>query len=1101
MCYPRYIWLAIIGAGSIMPLHAQQMLPVKQYGTWGYIDQAGQLRIPFQFTSAGFQKNAKALAWRNDSAFIIDTNFRVYSPGQFDALEPMMNGHWKGKRGGKFCICDSMGHPITGFFAGNIEPLSSNLDLYRYNTHYLSGVCNSLGETIVEPKYMQIKLLNDIYLSCLLPNDVTKIYHLKSRSMYADSFTSFKHIGGVVYVGTRADRGATLISEDTRIIGSYPNCVVENFNIRFASVHVQGSAITILDLQSGLFIDGLPYPANPVCDSFFIASNKGTPQIYHLPQGWVGDFQADDMRCHDRHFEVLKNSLWGLADGNYQLALPQTHTALNKHHKYFLAKNIFGLWAIFSAEDNRLKTPYKYIHYTSHANQIKAYITPTSADYFEVDDRGNIIDSLYIPNLRTVYVRQRIHNRESVDPVSNRFSLNRQWYSESRIVKPNTTITRWGLRAYEADTWRILRKPGFEYIFGLNNGTTVAGNTNFTNTEPFPFNISKRWQVHEQRIITDSTGAQLGRTWNFVDLTDFDDDNLDHFRAHAAGRAWLVGKCDHTPLLQATYISPIEFGIRRVCHKGEFILLEKPATNIPFPFINDRQLLVNLGINRSLVYPRKGTWQLRLKDGRLVTPGKAEYNVIYIQEFKQGYAIFHLSNGLCGVTDTLGREIVPPEYSLIDLNACNPQDGIFCYRSVPGKFGIARKDGTLLTPPVYSFVNKKGDAIFCRSTEELNCVDAQGTLHNLHKGKNYVHFNRDNCFAGKRGKMQVCDIEGNPLSDLLFENPMPFEGDYAFAMHKKHWVMVNRKGEINNKHTFPSPGRFTENRIWFRKNNKLLSTNLEGRDQKLVARNANVVASWEQVVAVEKNKRYALFTEEGKPITRFRFKYIPVMTMGGIACITTGTCRFFQTDGSAGPIFNLKHRITHADILLERSVYKYRKSNTYAVTFEAAQVYAWTGENSGPIVINTNIHVAYKVQRDYVWEAVQNDVYLVYVNNNYFYIRGSGSLLTNASFLSAKPMNNGLAICEHERKNNFGILDKYGNWAMAPMMKNIHELSPNFNRYTNNYQVDIHIPGNGRINSESYDIVQRNDRKFFLQRGNASGWFEPGKGIIYDATE
>ncbi len=1060
----KCIVLAVLICNFCAIAHAQKLYPVVRDGQWGYINDSGSLVVNFRFDKANPSSNGMARARKGKDLYVFFEGGRELKIEDANFFEPLANGVFKVQKEGKWWLCDSSGENIYGpcdriWAVGGFDSL-----LYVVRESEM-GVIDLQGNEILAPEYPQVRVQSPMFFSVMLKNKTFILIDRRGEKLLPDSLfrVQTESLDPEIFSGMNTHRIQVLFNSRGEVIDRGRSMRVVNLDNGFLAVF-NHRRNRLYDARRDAWIDssGAEYAVSNLENSV-VLNKDGKQFLFTRDRGLVTEAVEMEFISSQAPFIVRLDGRYGLLDsGMKPILTPKFSLIYAISGDYFaVSENSFSM-AVFNARKIKWESDFDYLSFRFGEEWIKAYGGNSTMDMLMIEKEG-ISEIVHYENVRSINVSNRninenwTSNVRKTNPVQGTAARKTGWVQEWD-VKSRTGLYRLVLtdstgRSRQAvpaifDMVNVLPRGHITLARygGVNKNGSIAvkGMGGITPNASF-------------RFVDDSTGKMLGPIMQYVNLEEYLD-SMPYFSGFANGQAVILDKKSFSTLYRCTYLQSDQPGAYSVYRggslTGEFDVIYKTGS------MKNSEALKQMGffsMRRAADYKvGGGEWMLLLPKGKMLKPSIAGAGRITdIAEMKDGFMIVTLENGKQGVIDSLGNTIVDPEYDNIVMEKALPGH-FFCGKRIK-KYGLISSTGEILTPPMFSILENKGEA-YRGQVHDSTFLYNPGSMSATYLGRKIrtSNFVDGNGFVRYKKGFQMSNVDGEAIEKQYYRAALNFHAGYAPVKKLNRWGLVDAQGNLVLEPKFAGAKEFGYSSAIFKAYTwKFYSP--EGKKIKGPS-GGEAVSEISPGIFIYKNKkqRYGIFNEEGKRISGFRFAEKPIVFNDMVIGSKTNRSWFFSPEGKKLGTLPALKSLNNKQFLEEAAIWEYRKKEPefLYLKFSAAQMRAFGLDSPWQnMEIPMPFSKGLQIQKKYLMEAYMNDVYLSGARN-FNFINGNGEPITEEIFVAAEPMHDGVSICRTE-PNKAGLLDRRGFWIIPPVYSDLKRMNGSIYSYEVEYEYEL----------------------------------------------
>lgn len=1105
--------------------NAQPFYPAKMNGKWGYIDTNGNVAIPYQFDKASEFERGNAKATKGNSLFIVYKDKSITEIKDCHRFMPIKGGMYKAMKGALWWLAAENGTIISQTGFDRIWSHPFNEDCFMVIKDGKMGMINQSGEIYIPLEYHNLSPVSKQLYTARMPNGSFTVINDHNQRITQDTFKKIWiiYIDRNVFLAEKTNREKMLLNEKGEIIVKDHHLDASALINGFISVQKNG-AFFLYDVYRNVFIDSIygPFksgnlPNTVVCqiDNTEVLFNRYTG-LYKANWNPIIVVAAAFGRP-----AVARNPIYyGLLDSNNNEILPFDLLSIEiiDNQRMAIRDSTFSL-RIYNYRKGDWENSNHYNSIYAGNGYLKAYWGEKSMDYYVLDEQGQVEELIQYPNVIHKAISQRTLTNwdNTMDESSNTSWRANGWYSTIKYIYGNRQpIWVMGIRYLDTVTnnFKILLQPTFTRVNVLSvPNLSLAGYDNYYG------NAASKYEIENgkgtlippvnQCLVNDATGKKLTPFLGYIDGVDCENANTGEFRTFQAGVTTIYSKKTLKPHFKCLYASRQENGIRRVYKGGHFAYLEKllpqNATLVDPDFIGGSGLQNSMARNRNYfgtVQLTGGEWLLEFSDGRIMKPAIAgELKIARMSTLIGGKCIVTLSNGKCGVIDTLGNTFIEPKYDYITTNTNMP--GYFFCGYKNNRFGLINEFGEPLTTPDYDKIKPLGSAYLGIRHDSTFIFTPDETPIVLEYRAKTLPFDNGMGFIKNKKGYSLASYNGSVIEkNIHFKNALPFHGDYAPVQGNSGWGLIDVNGNWLWKPKYSHAKSFGYTCGVFQYRNKWIFVNTEGNKLKGPKRADAINEITPGVFVYKKNNKFGLFTETGKRISSFRFAESPFVMNDNIIALKGSRIYFFSTQGTKmGFLPGLKNGKRNQLENQQVKTIKKRGEPNFTFVLSPGQLRAY-GQDSPWTELQIPLSVSrfVNLQNQGLYEAYKNDVYLIYANGAYSFVNGNDERIIKNNFNHATPMKNGLSICSLDGYK-YGLLNRDGFWVCQPEYSNITQLNDSVFTYRVAYTFEIISPDGSQILNEAVDSYRVQDNLLFLKSGSRIGYYSRSQGLIKNLSD
>ncbi|MBS3914193.1 MAG: WG repeat-containing protein [Bacteroidetes bacterium] len=1115
--------LALVFIGSFK-LGAQNLYPILQNGLWGYMDSAGIIRIAPQFQKAGDMENGIAKAISGQDLIVIYNEKRILKLEGCSRFDPVTGSNfYKIQKDHQWWLADRDGNFLSEEGFDRIWFAGKTSGKFIFNSKGNTGLMDSTGRVLFKSNYFTLKsLCENIYSVTTISGFVLAVDE-NGNLLMPDSFKNIQIINPQyrVFKGIISDGSFVFFDANGNLITRGKRIKWDALGNDFYWLQ-QDKKSRIYDMNRGIFIDSLKgtFASSLLPQTLSVYNSGKAVKIFHRYLGYLSDISNVQFFESGKISIFQNNGYYGLINQDYKILLEPKFFQIQRINDYnFMVQDSGFNYKLYDGNKQKFTNGKWYSDWSIHKGFFKAYTLWNEMDYIKLSDSGFISSSQTYFNVQRVNVQLRTENnaqwtwnRPAIN-ISQFTGANRNtpWFQgsvNSVAVGRMENYNRYGLRRLNPKTgkFEVYRTPVFNQVIVLpDTNLSYAGMPSAKNKKIPVMYCSEVISPGEFTIVEESTGKSLIPYSDYIDIDDFKNKNSSVFRIYRNGKMHLISKVNFKLINSALYISKSKFGVRQVCITGA-LAAEKFNDNMRD--LTDYDLLNGLGLrtNRriSSYSIRNGDWRLLLANGNLIKPAIAGAGkIIFMGEFRYGFAIVMLHTLKCGVIDSLGNTFIPAEYDIVNFSRDIP--GHFYCGSKFNRWGLTNQYGDILLQPQFHKILPAGDAYYGWTQDSCFIFNTNGIFNSVNHKSRPVIFENETGFLRARGGYKITNDLGNSSLDPLFQNVKYFHNGYAPVNKAGRWGMVDENGRTTVKFKYSNAKSFQHTAGIFEKNIRWIFVNREG-ERIQGPKRADAYSEISPGVFIyfnNKRSRYAMYDGNGKKLSGFSFSECPILFQENIIGCKTGKVNFYTLEGKKFATMKSLPKFKGAQFTFQNALkIKIKDFEAYTILkFSPAQLRAFGLDSPWnelviPLAISRDIYL----QKNYLFEAYQNDLYQVTTVLGASFVNGNGENVMNDYFSAAEPMHAGVSICTLKNGNS-GILNAQGFWILAPEYGSMKRINDSVFAYRVNYEYDIFNEKGEKINEEKIDGMHFTNGLLCIRSQSKLGYYNPAKRMVWELQE
>ena len=965
-----FFYMLLIGSLFPFTIAAQEgaLLPVKQNGKWGYIDETGRLAIAPTFEYAGdFSDSAFALTIKGGKVGVINRNGLAVIPHIYTDIAFLSSGCYAVLQDSGWGIANNGGHLIYPCQADRID--------YLWPAHFLIeqagryGLANYAGKMVIPAMYDTIQQPMEGFYEVKANNMLGLIDSMGKtilKPCYTDILYPSEDNPELLFFSHGKKWGFSTLDETyfSDTLWNTYKCLGADF------LYCQGDSSTkLFSFSTGKTRE----------DS--LSSELDVLSRNYLKFQWQGKYGIIDSTCaivlkpiyndieliSDHLFSVQQNNKWAITNSREKIKTPLAYDNVMPYYSFFSLVTKNGLWGLVDKTPKEVAKPiYKKIDQLD--NLFKLYDKNNTLSILHYDSKGTITDNETYTNVQTIHIgkdRSSIKGRtlfstnrlDSISTMYNKFG----WYQDS-------TNRKWGLKD-SCGQWLI--KPSFRniYVYDSLNLTLVELHT-----------PDKYFLISGYEIIYNTLYGLVNHTtkkilmqpvYLGIEMSEFKPQTNYVARFVQTDGTWgIVNPKGKILMDRLPYIGSFSCGFARINEDGRigrYMGTNELLDNINHfvrempgdAYYSGSKRQENISCNR-------GTWSYISREGiRQVYDSVSKFD--FARDYVNNTAIAK-KEGKYGLLSTK-KIVLTFDYMHIDYIK-NTGNKLLALEKSLARYGFIKKSGQLISPIQYQNVRdfKNAYAAIC-----------------------------------KGGKWGFIDTLGKEICTPQYAKVNDFCGGMAAVFRKGKWGFINESGEEVVSCIYKSVGTFNENVCPVNSNNQWGYINQQGKtiiDHQFVS-----AAGFQRGYAVVGTKQgEGLINHAGKTIIPPKYKSLePVDRYGYLIA---------KDDKGTGVIdTNNKKQVPF--------VYSSIKpfENGYAIIANnSTQGFI---DSTGNIIAEPAYHKAHNFSEGYA---------LVLDKNKWVYINNKGKASFNYEYTTATDFINGYALVSI--KNKYMLLNRAGEHSL-----------------------------------------------------------------------
>lgn len=843
--FRRLLWLTFVLIHC--SVHSQTLWPVQKGKLWGYVTSQGDVRIPVQFETALPFQDGVAKVTKEGKSYLISPTGEIMSPKGIEEFSLVGNRlvFYKDAKAG---LSDLEGNVLIPARYTGISHLPK-ADLFLYRDSGLLGLMDRNGNILTPARFSDVSNLRGIYQ--LIHDDLKTLsfYIPETGSLIQGNYEEYDYICGLHFF--RKGKTWDVFNPDSMKMQEKKWSSVQKISDSYF--------LGIEKKDTSIYYKG---SVNPVLNKYDqIIQTWDDRLVVKLPEGKLivdrGLIAPDTFDVvnllPNREYYVKNNQTCNILDSTFTPLLPWKYlSATRVTPNSVLVLGDQG-WGAFSTLSGSELVSCRFAQVMIYDDLVKSYSWENALWMFNVEN-GVAIDSMEFINHKKVYANNMkvpIDKKDAENqPLQRTFRPAGAWYLEDG---------KWGYRSPN----KILIKPQF-------GSYTQIGNSPYTIVKKHLYSPKTgRIAFTFIGLVDESRGKiTMKPSYTFIDQAAAANPNLSVIRGRLSnGRFDLVEKATGKKLpYNAAFIGDFVNGRARIYLNGQLIYVGPPdRANLgpALPFFRKYNYSIGKAYDRLVsinkrryqtpevnVYPVGGYWDYIDENGDLLMHMKSIENA---EAFDPNNAVITIRDS-CALINREGTFITPLEYGhikktgvdstpiyLVDkpsqnLSYFTPKgvclggafeggtdlnEGAAWVKQGPEYF-ILRSDGTVTgavpaTPVGQSFYAGYSVA---RNSEGWLLVDTAGQIA-VTPGRSRIAWTSEGYYAQRvqipHGKKvhrgyQFFDIDGNRISEAIFQRTYPFNNGYApvrFKNGKMGFVSTSGalvKGRYSRIYTFEKNG-------------------------------------------------------------------------------------------------------------------------------------------------------------------------------------------------------------------------------------------------------------------------------------------------------
>jgi hypothetical protein len=428
--------------------------------------------------------------------------------------------------------------------------------------------------------------------------------------------------------------------------------------------------------------------------------------------------------------------------------------------------------------------------------------------------------------------------------------------------------------------------------------------------------------------------------------------------------------------------------------------------------------------------------------------------------------------------------------------------GYFYCGTRSNKYGLANHYGELVLAPKFTTITAMGDVFYGKIKDSCFLFTTDEEVQ-INRSARPSKFEGSVGFIKSRSGYQLTRDMGISTEPGNYRNVRPFHNGYAPTSKATLWGMIDANGNTIIKHKYTNAKEFGFTAGIFEQRGKWIFVDLEGnRIPRPRGAEAHKEIAPGMFVYTNKHGKFGVFNAEGKKIASFRFSECPLHVNDHVVGSKNSRVYFFtpegKKDGSLPAVSREKNKqFTHQRAGKPRME---AYDGYHTLRFAPAQLKVFGTDTPWVAMdIPLGIRLGAELQKDYLYEAYKNDVFLV-KRGDYEFVNGNDEALIPQRLKAAKPMQDGLSVCQ-TLEGKMGVLDKQGFWVIPAEYSDIKRLNDSTFAYRVPWDYEVYDANGSKITEEKADVIRYYNGVLTLQQENRIGYYKPGSGIIWQLQE
>lgn len=1026
--------------------HAQDYLPHKKDGKFGFVNGSGQWVVNPVFDRVGHFKNKIAYGIIHDSLFLINANnSKRFISGVRNMEIVDSNAFLLQNNEGKWAITDSTLKTISDYKYSKIKMVNGYFLVYQGG---LFGVLDKNGKEMlpVENSYGKF-IMSNLFLAVV--NKEKRFYSVPRdfKLIIKDKFAFFFEPDSLnLFIKNRT--GLSMYNLDGDLIYNCKKCDPVAY-LNTMVLFKQDEDQIVVDAIDGKVIYQTSDTVNIVAQTqkpgFFFHS--GGSKVIAGPH--TGIHFDDSLKVtaytylDTSNIIFLHNTKFGIYKFTGGFAIEPTYDYVRELSERHVVCGDFSQMDIFRRSDFlKIKSTPAAADVQGTDDNILISFHSKSAVLYNLDSNYKIRDSVRFRELKMLSIGRRSEESgSSLTPGNGAIVSSSKFY-----FRHNNAI---GLLNWNKDADTFF-KPMFTSVFQINDSIDIVS-----------------LYSPERRILPLKGGGTLSSfakygivnhlsgkfvvppSLSYIDYSMLNLENCSVIRVVLPNSKFALMDINNFRIVKSSiceYICPPHNGFMRMLIKPVFVV-------IPFnqfycaeyrlkqlyiaPVFASGLTLVKTNLN-SFIYCRSSA--VNIVDIKGSTYFSKEYseNFAFLDEGKYGRFIGYNHRDSMGVVST-GGSVVPFIYDKV--TRLSTKDSLFILTKNNTRYGYVNQYGDELTIPVFTRSLKFGDGYAWSSIKDSNfLVDSSGYIEFKFKGvlKTKEYSNGYGAVRKTKGWVLI-DEKGQAISEQYFRDVRPFVNNVAAVRTKKGWGIMNSDGQFVLEPQYTEFEAQNAQGIVFRNERKCFFYSLEGTLYSTKKIPGKLFALGDDMFQEKDDNQSRLFYSNGSSFKNGK-KYRGEFLNQNDTLILVKETRIKIMDEEGKSKTKIKHyngiravklgKMKEA-VMPRYSVY-FKIEITPSMHFLFPEIFndsiqnftVRKPNNMNVRLVNKNLPDCYRL-----------NAFMFKAQSNFYLADSAGNLIVSNSFLSMDYFGENYFKVSMRDQNGYlvyGIIDNFGVWVLPP---------------------------------------------------------------------
>lgn len=853
LAFTIHLWLLV----SFSFLSAQGVLPIRQDGQWGVIDQSGRVVIEPAYDQLGWPGAGSSLVVQQGNQLgLLTPDGQQLLPAKFEDIQILDDSLFAVLDRGSWTVRNLNNEQVVGPGYEQLRRLGNGHIAYLRQGQW--GLVRADGRQIIDPQYDRIERLGNGHFMLrknaafgFVKADGTIILDAVAETFELDRDSK------MVFYKRGGKWGGVAMSERSSFPAKY-----ETYS-RLDEHHillVSGDRLYVFHRTSGKTSE-LPIGARPIAFTARAVAYRLGNRIGLVETMGRGELPAEYLELQAFTPNLIRARTatgWGLLTKNGQQVLPFSYDYLGPLEDGLALAYSGGLLGAVGANGNELLAP-MYTKIEHKDDQIRAYEgegNGAALTVFTLGSNGELSEATASEQHFRIRVAGRSNDDQSVSQntstADDRILPRHEWFYAA-------DEDRWGLRLRGGQEVipptfsRILvDKPLGITLVGLPKSTELDfERTTYRATEVFGLLLNE-----EGKVVTELNLLHL-------ELDDWRAGNELARCIFENGRYGLIDRQGRIKLRDAAYIGPFSEGLAPISLQGQLTgRIGLPAEQSALPAVATflRSWLSSVVLKDYTAYDQQFAREAQLRCeactwGYVSAAGQMaivpHFDKI-VAGFRQGRAIVEMETGQ-GLIDPSGRFVIEPEYEEIRAISGRGSDLVYRLTRATTQYGLIDTLGLMRLAADYKEIGRVSEGWVGRS-------------------------------QGQTWGFQNMNTQ-QMLPDTFFQTGQFMDG-LAPAKLLPGWTLIDEQGSIIwPDQYYDELGNISEGVVWSRQGNMWSLLDLSGKHLFQLNEAIRAFAFEQGVARVETTEGWGLVDKTGQWVLRPKFQFIHPFQDDGVAIV------------------------------------------------------------------------------------------------------------------------------------------------------------------------------------------------------------------------